>query len=83
MLSILFRNSYAIDLMSKNYDQSKIENTGPSEEELIDDVKNWINSVINKPSIIKQCYGPDEFSIREKELLVRPIPCHEQGAIKR
>ena len=61
---------------------SSNEQEKESESDKIERLRSWLNKTIIEP-LPKYCYGPDEDNVPDKDLLIRHVPCHESGAIKR
>ena len=58
------------------------ERTSEPEEDKIEKVRSWLHNTTVNP-LPKYCSGADEDAIPDKDLLIRHVPCHEKGAIKR
>ena len=53
-----------------------------SDVEKIDKIRSWLNQTVTE-NLPKFCFGQDEDLIPDQHLLIRHVPCHEKGALKR
>ena len=58
------------------------ENEQETDTDKIDKIRSWLNQTILE-HLPSYCYGQDEGLIPDKDLLIRHVPCHEKGALKR
>ena len=58
------------------------ERMSEAEETKIEKVRSWLYNTTTH-ALPKYCSGADEEAIPDSDLLIRHIPCHEKGAIKR
>lgn len=75
-------------LLSKGYmDISEVmgepnEEIKESDGEIMDQIRFWLNQIITE-TLPHSCLGQNEDVIPKRNSLIRHVPCHEEGALKR
>ena len=54
----------------------------PKQVEFLEEIKEWIDEIKSTP-LPEFCVGTDQDFVTDNDLLVRHIPCHEKGALKK
>ena len=81
ILSISKASSFEVKLNKDNKKTVEAEKE-PSEEDLTQKLRTWIEGIING-SVPRYCKGAYEEYVPSSELLVQNVPCHARNAIKR
>ena len=82
LLGINLSLSYSSINMAINGPSSSKEKEQENEADKIDQIRSWLNQTISEP-LPSFCFGQDEEMIPDKDLLIRHVPCHQKGALKR